>query len=91
MKYTSNTSTATKPLLKLLARNVMRFLSNTFNPKHPNARQYLARSIGEDEEQAWQHYQDWLRGKIIDDPQASKKYTVEELKAMGYVGVYAPD
>lgn len=31
-----------------------------------------------------------IGGKIIGRPQATEKYTVEELEEMGYVGIYGP-
>lgn len=31
----------------------------------------------------------WIIGKIIGRPQATEKHTIEQLEAMGYVGVYA--
>lgn len=30
----------------------------------------------------------WLKGKVLGDPKATYKYTVEELKRMDMVGVY---
>ena len=74
----------------------MRFLTNIYDPKGLNARTYLALDQHEamepqGRERAWQRHLEYLSDKIIADPQASDAYTVEELKAMGMVGVYAKD
>lgn len=33
----------------------------------------------------------YRKGKIVGRPQATERYTVEELQAMGLIGIYAPD
>lgn len=33
---------------------------------------------------------DFLRGKVIGPPQATSTYTVDQLRAMGMIGVYSP-
>lgn len=66
----------------------VRWLSNTYNPKGSNAEMCVARSFNESQEEAWQHHQNWLKGKIIGDPKATDYYTVEQLKAQNMVGVY---
>lgn len=65
------------------------FLSNTGDPKDPNASMYVARGTDETAAEAWQHHLQWLNGKIIGEPRGSSKYTSAELKARGLVGVYA--
>ncbi len=67
----------------------MKWLSNIHDPKDPQAQMYVARSFHETPEEAWAHHQEWLKGKVIGEPQATEAYTVEQLKAMGMVGVYA--
>lgn len=67
----------------------MKWLSNTYDPKKRDAKYYVARLIGETQEQAWANHKQWLEGKIIGEPMASETYSVEELKAMGMVGVYS--
>ena len=66
----------------------MEFLTNTHDPKDKYAKMYVARSIHETQEQAWAHHVEWLKDKVIGEPQATEAYTVEQLKQMGLVGVY---
>jgi hypothetical protein len=68
----------------------MKFLSNTHDPKDPLADMYVERSFHETQAEAVAHWREWLKGKVIGDPQASDFYTVSELKEMGLVGVYLP-
>ena len=37
------------------------------------------------------NHKSWLKDKIIGEPKASEKYTVEQLKEMGLVGVYVKE
>lgn len=67
----------------------VRFLCNIHDPKDPNASMYVVRSFHESPEEAWRHHQEWLQGKVIADPCGTDTYTVEKLKEMGMVGVYA--
>jgi hypothetical protein len=74
----------------------MRFLTNTHDPKDAKAKMYLAVEYHEafdpqGRERAWQRHLDYLRDKIIGEPQGTEAYTVEQLKEMGMVGVYAKD
>lgn len=64
------------------------FLSNTHDPKDPNASMYVARSSHETQEQAVRNHNEWLKGKIISHPRATRYYTVQQLKEMKLVGVY---
>jgi hypothetical protein len=68
---------------------MLRFLSNTHDPKDKFARMYVARRFDETQEEAWHWHLEWLKGKVIGDPQATETYTVAQLKEMGMVGVYA--
>ena len=70
---------------------MLRFLSNTHDPKDKNAPMFVARSSDETQEQAWANHLYWLKGKFIGEPQATEAYTVEQLKEMGMVGVYMPN
>ena len=65
------------------------FLSNTHDPKDRHAKMYVARCFDESPEDAWRYHQEWLEGKIIADPCGTDTYTVEKLKEMKMVGVYA--
>ena len=69
----------------------MKFLMNIYNPELPDVYRTVLRSFEETQEEAWQHHLNWLQGKIIGDPVATEFYTVEQLKAMNLVGVYAED
>ncbi len=64
----------------------MKWLTN----HHPDER-YIAVGLNETSDHAIQRQRQWLKGKVIGEPQATASYTVEQLKAQGYVGVYLPD
>ena len=66
----------------------MKWITNTYDPKAPDAQFSCARMGDETQAEAWQNYQLWLSNKIIGEPKATKEYTAEQLKAMGMVGVY---
>ena len=67
----------------------MKFLSNTYDPERKDAPMHVVTRNGETQQEAWYWHLEWLRGKVIGDPQATSAYTVEQLKEMGMVGVYA--
>jgi hypothetical protein len=67
---------------------MLRFLSNTHDPKDPHAKMYIAHRFDQTQEEAWHYHCEWLKGKVIGKPQATSAYTVEELEKMGMVGVY---
>jgi len=67
----------------------MRFLSNTYDPRLPDAKNQVSCKIGETHDLAWKRKLEWLAGKVISDPQPTSCHTVAELKAMGMVGIYA--
>lgn len=46
---------------------------------------------GQTHRQAFVEWQRQLEGKIIGEPKATEKYTVAELKAMNFVGLYRQD
>ena len=71
----------------------MRWLSNTIDPKHKSARAWVQgyRCIDETPEEAWAAWQDWLKDKAIGRPAPTRKHSTEDLEAIGYVGVYAPE
>ena len=48
-------------------------------------------NIGESQQAAWEGYQGWLKGKTIGPPKATSAYTVERLRQMDIVGVYAEE
>ena len=65
----------------------MHWLSNIYDPKRPDAKIDL--KVGETQEHARQRQQCWLENKIIDAPQPTAVYTVAQLEAMHWVGVYS--
>ncbi len=69
---------------------MLRFFLIINDPKGKNAKMFMALRYEESREEAWVNYLKWLEGKIIGDPQATETYTVDELKEMGFVGVYMP-
>lgn len=68
---------------------MLRFLTNTHDPKDKLAPMYVSRSFDETQKEAWLRHLEWLKDKVIGEPQATKAYTTEQLKEMGLVGVYA--
>jgi hypothetical protein len=72
----------------------MKFLTNTHDPKDvEGAKMSLALSFDymydrQGLERAWQRHLDYLSDKFIGRPQATTTYTVEQLEAIGMVGVY---
>jgi hypothetical protein len=69
----------------------MRYLTNLYDPTRLDALGQIERIPGETWTEAREHYREWLHGKIIGEPQATETYTVEQLKAMHMVGIYAKD
>lgn len=74
-----------------------RFLSNIYDPRKEDAKRFLtysydAISNGEAAmENEWQQHLKWVNQNIIDRPQATDHYTVEQLENMGMVGIYAKE
>lgn len=66
----------------------MKFLTNTFDPNHVDAKRYFTYRSNKDRDEQWQVYLHWLSDKIIGLPQATDLYTVEQLINMNIVGVY---
>jgi len=69
----------------------MRHLDNIYNPDKPDAKQLIKTRSGQTPEEAWAQQERWLSGKTIGRPKATEHYTVEQLEAMGMVGVYVED
>jgi len=68
--------------------NLMKWLSNTYDPTKSDALERVSRWEQETPEQAWSRYQAWLADKTIGEPQATTKHNVAALKRIGMVGVY---
>ena len=69
----------------------MEFLTNTHDPNDKNARIYVSIQPHETLKEAVARHTEWLKGKVIGEPQATEAYTVAQLKEMGLVGVYMPN
>lgn len=67
----------------------MRFLCNDSDPKDPNARNLVFTRVDQTQDEAYQQHLRWLADKIIGEPHATEFYTVQQLKDMGLVGIYA--
>lgn len=73
-----------------------KFLSNIYNPHSKDAERYLTHSHTDmfngpsAMKAAWDRHLSWINSNVIDKPKATDTYTVEQLEAMGMVGVYAP-
>ncbi|MEM1368490.1 MAG: hypothetical protein AAGG02_10820 [Cyanobacteria bacterium P01_H01_bin.15] len=68
----------------------MRFLTNHANPETFKPWD-LIRGFEQSEEDALREFESWLKDKIVGEPRATESYSVEELKDMGMVGIYAKD
>jgi len=66
----------------------LKWVTNTQDPRLPNALIYVTPAWEETHEQAQANYREFLRGKTIGRPQATQALTVEQLEAMGMVGLY---
>jgi len=69
----------------------MKWLTNLYDPRSKDAEKYIITGINQTKMQEWRNQKNWLDGKTIGEPKATKDYTVEQLKEMGMVGVYAKD
>lgn len=66
----------------------MKWISNARNPKSAKQAVLTVRLPNQTFDQALQDQQRYLRDKIIGEPQATDKHSVEQLKSFGMVGVY---
>ena len=66
----------------------LKWLSNIYDPKMPDAKMLVARSFEQTQEEAWRWHMYWLRDKVIGKPVPTDYYTVEQLVGMNMVGVY---
>ena len=69
----------------------MRFLYNAYDLEREDALYNVLRRDGQTQQEAYQEYKALLSDKIIGKPQATEKYTVEQLEYNGLVGVYTED
>ena len=67
----------------------LRHISNIYDPTRQDAKVWVAYGAYETQDEAWQRIQRFLADKVIGRPKATKKYTVEQLEAENFVGVYA--
>ncbi len=61
---------------------------NTHDPADPNADRYIIHDLHRNHAETIREHRRWLSKMIVADPLPNEHYTVEELKAMGLVGVY---
>lgn len=65
------------------------FLTNTHDPNDKRAEMHVDyRPLQETRREAWLRHLEWLKDKVVGEPQATKHYTVEQLKEMKLVGIY---
>ena len=74
----------------------MRFVCNEYDPEKPIAKQIFYSGnwgVGEawQDHPAWQYHLVWIAKFTKGRPQATAKYTVEQLEEMGFIGLYLPD
>jgi hypothetical protein len=66
----------------------LKWISNIYDPSRDDMAEHVIPEGDESREEAVYWYLFWLVDKVIDEPVATKHYSVDELKAMNYVGVY---
>ncbi len=69
----------------------MRWLVNMHNPRLPDHWMTVAAYFHETPQEAIAREARYLEGKVIGEPKATDTYTVEQLTAMGTVGIYEPE
>jgi len=66
----------------------MKHLTNIYDPKRLDAKSMIMTLRGQTQAEAWRLQQQWLSGKMIGSPKATDQYSIQELAAIGMVGVY---
>ena len=61
----------------------MKWLTNIYDPRRADAKSSMTLDD-------WEHQRIYLADKVLGVPKATKKYSADDLKLMGYVGVYEP-
>jgi len=69
----------------------MRWISNTYDPKAPNADSHVIQMFDQTQCEVIAAYHLWLADKIIGEPKATEVCSVAVLRAMNMVGVYVLD
>lgn len=64
----------------------MKWLQNTYNPYNPDAEYFF-----ESDNVSFFDFLESLKDKILGEPQATEEHSSQELKDMGYVGVYSKE
>lgn len=73
----------------------MRHLSNIYDHRRPDAKLHHAYSFQvwdgglEAMAEEWQHYLDWINANTIGRPKACKGGAIEEMEAMGFIGIWS--
>ena len=67
----------------------MHFLTNIYDPRIPESKFKYNTGFLESPWHAEISIMKWIQDKILGDPKAERGHTVEQLKAMGIVGVYS--
>jgi hypothetical protein len=69
----------------------LRWIKNVFDPNIQDEGEYVGYGIYVIDEEYQRETRDLIVGKIIDEPQKTSAYTVEQWKEMHYVGVYVDE
>ncbi|WP_157237545.1 hypothetical protein [Beggiatoa alba] len=64
------------------------FLRNIYNPELPDVLEKIPPHPQLSKVELYQQQQVWLQDKVLGEPQETKIWTVNELKELGFVGVY---
>lgn len=69
---------------------MLEFAFNSYNPRKRDAKGFVISPNAADEKKSilWTYFKKWSQEFVVGEPEATEKYTVEELKQMGYVGFY---
>ena len=73
----------------------VRYLANIYDPRNPGAKRQFVRSFYahasiEEKEREWGMLIELVNKCVIGPPKATETYTVNQLRGMGIIGLYAP-
>jgi hypothetical protein len=69
---------------------MLEFAFNSYNPRKRDAKSFVISQNAPEEKKAilWSYVKKWSQEFVVGEPEATEKYTTEQLKQMGYVGFY---
>ena len=68
-----------------------KFLTNFYDHKRPDAKEMFIYMVDVDKKTQWDWHVKWIESHKVYFPKATETYTVEQLLAMGMLGLYEKD